>query len=194
MALIKCPECQTEVSERATACPKCAHPLGGRGPDDVATAPAAMPASAAKPTQTVSVKRIGVVLGLIVGLPVLIIGTVAYVVTAKSDADRARHEVERAAAPAKVSVEKLGCECAPGRRIIVACRVTNDATVPVSVELQASAKTGMLGAASTGTSYAARIEPGSSTIEKVETAFSGLTDCTAAAACACARGSVMVGY
>jgi L-lactate permease len=27
MALIKCPECQTEVSSLATACPKCAAPI-----------------------------------------------------------------------------------------------------------------------------------------------------------------------
>ncbi|MDP3297600.1 MAG: zinc ribbon domain-containing protein [Thermodesulfovibrionia bacterium] len=27
MALIKCPECGTEVSDKAVACPKCAHPI-----------------------------------------------------------------------------------------------------------------------------------------------------------------------
>ncbi len=27
MALIKCPECGTEVSENATSCPKCGNPL-----------------------------------------------------------------------------------------------------------------------------------------------------------------------
>jgi TM2 domain-containing membrane protein YozV len=31
MALIKCPECSSEVSSAASACPKCGHPiLGGR--------------------------------------------------------------------------------------------------------------------------------------------------------------------
>lgn len=29
MTLIKCPECQTEVSDHAAACPKCAHPFSG---------------------------------------------------------------------------------------------------------------------------------------------------------------------
>ena len=27
MALIKCPECGTEVSDKAAACPKCAYPI-----------------------------------------------------------------------------------------------------------------------------------------------------------------------
>ncbi|MBO6092564.1 MAG: zinc ribbon domain-containing protein, partial [Oscillospiraceae bacterium] len=27
MALIKCPECGTEVSDKAIACPKCAYPI-----------------------------------------------------------------------------------------------------------------------------------------------------------------------
>ena len=29
MALIKCPECNTEVSDQADACPKCAYPISG---------------------------------------------------------------------------------------------------------------------------------------------------------------------
>jgi hypothetical protein len=32
MALIKCPECSTEVSDKAAACPKCAHPLATVAP------------------------------------------------------------------------------------------------------------------------------------------------------------------
>jgi hypothetical protein len=32
MALIACPECSREVSDRAVACPTCAYPLGGRTP------------------------------------------------------------------------------------------------------------------------------------------------------------------
>ena len=31
MALIRCPECQREVSDRAYACPGCGHPLPGAG-------------------------------------------------------------------------------------------------------------------------------------------------------------------
>jgi uncharacterized membrane protein YvbJ len=31
MALIKCPECGTEVSDRADSCPKCAYPITGGG-------------------------------------------------------------------------------------------------------------------------------------------------------------------
>jgi hypothetical protein len=32
MALIKCPECSTEVSDKAAACPKCACPLHATAP------------------------------------------------------------------------------------------------------------------------------------------------------------------
>lgn len=32
MALIRCPECQREISDRAQACPGCGHPLVERGP------------------------------------------------------------------------------------------------------------------------------------------------------------------
>ena len=31
MALIKCPECGTEVSDLAESCPKCAYPIAGGG-------------------------------------------------------------------------------------------------------------------------------------------------------------------
>jgi len=31
MALIKCPECGIEVSDRAESCPKCAYPIAGGG-------------------------------------------------------------------------------------------------------------------------------------------------------------------
>ncbi len=29
MALIKCPECGTDISDKAAACPKCAYPIAG---------------------------------------------------------------------------------------------------------------------------------------------------------------------
>ena len=31
MPLVTCPDCQSEVSDRATACPKCGYPIGGAG-------------------------------------------------------------------------------------------------------------------------------------------------------------------
>jgi uncharacterized OB-fold protein len=31
MALIKCPECGSEMPSRTEACPKCAHPIAGEG-------------------------------------------------------------------------------------------------------------------------------------------------------------------
>lgn len=31
MALIKCPECQTEISKKAKVCPKCGHPIKKKG-------------------------------------------------------------------------------------------------------------------------------------------------------------------
>src|SRR3954466_4439623 len=33
MSLIKCPECSAEVSDQATSCPKCGHPLRSSAPD-----------------------------------------------------------------------------------------------------------------------------------------------------------------
>lgn len=33
MALIKCPECGQEVSDKAAVCPRCAYPLAGMKPD-----------------------------------------------------------------------------------------------------------------------------------------------------------------
>lgn len=35
MPLIDCPECQQSVSDRATACPKCGHPISARRKQDV---------------------------------------------------------------------------------------------------------------------------------------------------------------
>ncbi len=29
MALIKCPECQNEISDKADKCPQCGYPIGG---------------------------------------------------------------------------------------------------------------------------------------------------------------------
>jgi hypothetical protein len=49
MALVKCPECATEVSEKAHACPKCAHPIASDGP--------AIAGSAAKPAVTLAQRR-----------------------------------------------------------------------------------------------------------------------------------------
>jgi len=39
MALIKCPECSNEVSDKATSCPKCGHPLQAAAPQSPATTP-----------------------------------------------------------------------------------------------------------------------------------------------------------
>lgn len=36
MALIKCPECETDVSDKAAACPKCAHPIVESSPPEQA--------------------------------------------------------------------------------------------------------------------------------------------------------------
>lgn len=57
MALIKCPECQTEVSEKAANCPKCAYPLtGGGNPQSAAGAQAA----AASPMRKIVLVVVGV--------------------------------------------------------------------------------------------------------------------------------------
>jgi hypothetical protein len=34
MALVQCPECNTNVSDKADACPKCAHPIKNPGRRD----------------------------------------------------------------------------------------------------------------------------------------------------------------
>ena len=39
MALIKCPECNAEVSEKANTCPKCAYPLSAGQADHVRVIP-----------------------------------------------------------------------------------------------------------------------------------------------------------
>jgi hypothetical protein len=36
MPLIKCPDCHTDVSDKAAACPHCGHPIAGYGPSDLA--------------------------------------------------------------------------------------------------------------------------------------------------------------
>jgi len=52
MALINCPECETEVSERAAQCPKCAHPIAKTDEGEPSGQPAApqAPAPAYVPT------------------------------------------------------------------------------------------------------------------------------------------------
>jgi hypothetical protein len=50
MALVKCTECGTEVSDRAAACPKCANPMQEEGATAIATA---TPAAESTPTMPI---------------------------------------------------------------------------------------------------------------------------------------------
>ncbi len=43
MAMIKCPECTREISDQASACPGCGHPIKGPAPAIVVSAPPAGP-------------------------------------------------------------------------------------------------------------------------------------------------------
>jgi len=56
MALIQCPECKTEVSEKAGKCPKCGHPINA-----------------------VSIKKVGKVFGAIIGGVLMAIGGLAVI-------------------------------------------------------------------------------------------------------------------
>ena len=60
MALIQCPECGTEVSEAAAACPKCGHPLK------------ATPAGGVNPRDPVHL--IGIILGAIILIGLVLFG------------------------------------------------------------------------------------------------------------------------
>jgi len=39
MALIKCPECKNEISDKAISCPRCGYPMTGQGNEAPRTAP-----------------------------------------------------------------------------------------------------------------------------------------------------------
>lgn len=59
MALIQCPECGTEVSSEAAACPKCGHPLR------------------AKPSGGINAKDPVHVIGIVLVIIILLIGVVS---------------------------------------------------------------------------------------------------------------------
>jgi uncharacterized paraquat-inducible protein A len=59
VALIKCPECGTEVSSEAAACPKCGHPLR------------------AKPSGGINMKDPVHVIGVVLVIIILLVGIVS---------------------------------------------------------------------------------------------------------------------
>jgi hypothetical protein len=63
MALIKCPECQTEVSDKADKCPKCGTPIKFNDP----------------------LEKIASILGLIFGIPYFFIGIGLFIAIINSD-------------------------------------------------------------------------------------------------------------
>ena len=69
---------------------------------------------------------------------------------AQQDAGAETQRRQRSEAPSKVSAGAIGCRCAPGRVIVVTCRVVNNAEVPVSVTVGATARTGFLGVPAAG--------------------------------------------
>jgi hypothetical protein len=74
MPLIQCPECKTEISDKAPSCIKCGHPMA-------VSAPVGIPAPASVPAPIESKKKVGMVrrlLGLAVLLAVLFYGVKAF--------------------------------------------------------------------------------------------------------------------
>ena len=71
MALIRCPECNREISEQAAACPGCGYPLVRKATDEVEEKLAA-----AKARDRLFLRRTGLILlGLIVLILTLVILT-----------------------------------------------------------------------------------------------------------------------
>ena len=66
MALIQCPECKTEISDKAVSCPKCGHPMAVSAPLNVSP-PTSVPAQAGgKKTVSTFRRLVGVVVLLVV--------------------------------------------------------------------------------------------------------------------------------
>lgn len=62
MALIACPECGRQVSDKAASCPQCAHPLSAPAVVGTGKAPASV---AFVPKAPLQIRPIGLLLGLI---------------------------------------------------------------------------------------------------------------------------------
>ncbi|HVU02302.1 MAG TPA: hypothetical protein VHE30_11145 [Polyangiaceae bacterium] len=90
----------------------------------------------------------------------------------------------RAEAPTKVSADQMGCYCAKGHQIVVTCRVTSNADIPVDVQVSASAQTGFTGTKSAGSTRIS-LAPHTQNVQQIQTSFNGLVDCTSATACTC---------
>ncbi len=75
MALLACPDCNSEVSDQAPACPKCGRPIAGVAPTPPAAAAQTSPAANAPTTRAgISAKRIGIAVAAIVGVPTVALG------------------------------------------------------------------------------------------------------------------------
>ena len=65
MALIQCDECGNEISDKAEACPRCGAPVAGE------SAPSSATPAPPKPRKKVSAGRVALLLGVVLGVPVL---------------------------------------------------------------------------------------------------------------------------
>lgn len=81
MALITCPECGREVSDRASACPHCGFPLSAASPAEADPQPAAEPVPAAKPPKK---KTLYVCIAVVAAVVVIFAGVYIYNANARS--------------------------------------------------------------------------------------------------------------
>ena len=75
MAMIKCPECGREISDKAAACPGCGAPITGgqtviQDADTLEFQPTPIGESGKKPTQGIVLIVVGIIL-ILIGLPML---------------------------------------------------------------------------------------------------------------------------
>jgi len=66
MALINCPECKSEVSDKAKQCPKCAFPFDNQNPKPKETVVVAKEGFFLRSLNTGCLVIIGIVLGIII--------------------------------------------------------------------------------------------------------------------------------
>lgn len=88
--LIKCPECSNEVSDRATSCPKCGHPIQAAAPQPPAPeAPAeTSSASSTAPPKKSQAGAVAVLIVLVAVIALLFFGNVHIITGSHLDSPR----------------------------------------------------------------------------------------------------------
>ena len=65
MSLIKCPECEKEISDQAASCPHCGHPVSRDNPDNAPAPAQAVPENVPAPKKRNIQKLLSVIIILI---------------------------------------------------------------------------------------------------------------------------------